>query len=36
MSQIKVMEYFFGKLDAGGAETLIVNLFKEMDHKKLM
>lgn len=34
MSQIKVMEYFFGKLDAGGAETLIVNLFKEMDHKK--
>lgn len=34
MSQIKVMEYFFGKLDAGGAETLIVNLFKEMDPQK--
>lgn len=32
MSQKKrILQYFWGKLDAGGAETLAVNLFEKMD-----
>lgn len=27
----KVLQYFWGKLDAGGAETFIINLFSQMD-----
>lgn len=31
MKKVKVLQYFWGKLDAGGAEALIVNLFREID-----
>ena len=34
MKKIKVLQYFWGKLDAGGAESLIVNIFREMDKNK--
>lgn len=34
MKKIKVLQYFWGKLDAGGAESLIVNIFREMDKDK--
>ena len=31
MSKKKVLQYFWGKLDSGGAETLIINIFEKMD-----
>lgn len=34
MKKKKVLQYFWGKLDTGGAETLIVNIFEKMDKNK--
>ncbi len=34
MEKIKVAQYFWGSLDAGGAETFIVNLYEKMDREK--
>lgn len=33
-NRIKVAQYFWGSLDAGGAETFIVNLFQKIDKNK--
>ena len=33
-NEIKVAQYFWGSLDAGGAETFIVNLFQRIDKNK--
>lgn len=32
--KMKVLQYFWGKLDAGGAESLIINLFEKMDKNR--
>lgn len=34
MERKKVFQYFWGKLDAGGAETFIVNLFENINQEK--
>lgn len=34
MKKKKVLQYFWGKLDAGGAETLIINIFEKIDKTK--
>lgn len=34
MSKKKVLQYFWGKLDSGGAETFIINLFSKLNKEK--